>query len=360
MGEPLKIGIAGCGVIGRLHAQQLQKLGTAEAAAFADCVQEKAEQYVAEFGGKAYGSYADMLRDSEVVAVSICTPSGIHGEMAIEAARAGKHVIVEKPMDVNLAMADRMIAECREHGVLLAGIFQHRFDFASRRVKEMLAAGRFGRLILVNGSVHWYRSDAYYASGDWRGSWALDGGGVLMNQAIHTVDLVQYFGGPVKDVTARTANRTHPRIETEDVAAALFSFENGAMGSFTATSCAYPGLNTRVEIIGENGTCIIENNKIIYEHYRDSEEAGTHGIDPKLSNQWKPELEAASQGVGHRVYGNAHYYQLGNFVDAIRWGRQPMVNGEDSRHALELVLAVYRSHETGQTVRLPLSSISNL
>lgn len=355
MRERLKIGIAGCGVIGRLHAQQLQKLETAEAAAFADCVPEKAERYAAEFGGKAYDSYKDMLRDPEVSAVSICTPSGLHGQMAIEAAHAGKHVIVEKPMDLNLAMADRMIEECRRHGVLLAGIFQHRFDFASRRVKEMLDKGHFGRLILVNGSVHWYRSNAYYASGDWRGTWALDGGGVTMNQAIHTIDLMQYFGGPVQEVTARTANRIHPEIEAEDVAAALFSFQNGSMGSFTATSCAYPGLNTRVEIIGEAGSCIIENNKIIYEHFRDSEDAGTHGIDPKLSNQWKPELEAAPQGLSHWVYGNSHFNQLADFVDAIRSKRQPMVKGSDSRHALELVLAVYLSQETGQTVRLPLS-----
>lgn len=353
MGERLKIGIVGCGVIGRHHAQQLQLLETAVTAGFVDSVQEKAEQYAIEFGGRAYSNYADMLQDPEITAVSICTPSGMHGEMTIAAARAKKHVIVEKPMDINMAMAQRMVEECREEGVMLAGIFQHRFDYASLRVKQMLEEGRFGKLILVNGNVHWYRSDAYYESGDWRGTWTLDGGGVLMNQAIHTVDLVQYFGGPVLEVTAKTANRTHPLIETEDVVVALFSFQNGAMGSFTATSSAYPGLNTRVEIIGETGTCIIENNKIIYEHYKGAENIGTHGMDPSVSNQWEPELEASSQGVYHKVYGDSHFSQLSNFVEAICTGHEPKVSGEDSLHALELVLAVYRSQETRQTVLLP-------
>lgn len=355
MGERLGIGIVGCGVIGQVHANQLQRVDTARIAGFADCIGEKAVQYAAEFGGKAYGSYIDMLLDPEVAAVSVCTPSGKHAELAIQAALSGKHVIVEKPIDVTLAMADRMIEACRENGVLFAGVFQHRFDFATRRVKEMLDQGRFGRLVLVNGSVHWYRSDAYYASGDWRGTWALDGGGVLMNQAIHTVDLVRYFGGPVKRVTAHTANLTHPQIETEDTVAALFEYENGAMGSFTATSSAYPGLDTRVEIIGEHGTCIIANNKIIYEHYRDHEEIGTHGLDPTHSNQWNPELETVSRGMGHRVYGNAHYDQLTDFVDAVLNGREPLVTGEAARDALELVLAVYRSQETGGPVSLPLT-----
>ncbi|MDF2927512.1 MAG: oxidoreductase [Paenibacillaceae bacterium] len=356
MGERLGIGIVGCGVIGRVHALQLQRLGTARVAAFADCVGERAEAFAAEFGGKAYASYEEMLLDSEVEAVSVCTPSGMHGEMAVAAARAGKPVIVEKPMDVKLDVADRMIAACREQGVILGGIFQHRFDYATRRVKEKLAQGSFGRLVLVNGSVHWYRSDQYYASGDWRGTWAMDGGGVLMNQAIHTMDLVRYFGGPVVDVTARTANLTHPQIETEDTVAAMLRYECGAMGTFTATSSAYPGLDTRVEIIGENGTCIIENNKIVYEHYRDGEVAGTHGLDPKFSNQWKPEMETESAGMSHRVYGNAHYDQLADFVEAVRTGREPLVTGRDSRDALELVLAVYRSQETGAAVLLPLDS----
>jgi UDP-N-acetyl-2-amino-2-deoxyglucuronate dehydrogenase len=356
MGERLGIGIVGCGVIGRVHAGQLQGLETAKIAAFADCDGEKAVQFAAEFGGHAYTSLAEMLKDPQVQAVSVCTPSGLHAELAIEAAKAGKPIIVEKPIDVTLDQADRMIEACRQYGVKFAGVFQHRFDFATKRVKEMLEAGRFGRLILVNGSVHWYRSDAYYASGDWRGTWALDGGGVLMNQAIHTVDLVSYFGGPVRNITARTANLTHPQIETEDAVAAMLEFENGALGTFTATSCAYPGLDIRVEIIGEKGSCIIENNKIVYEHYRDNEEIGTHGLDPTHSNQWNPMLETASRGIGHRVYGGAHYEQLADFVDAVLHDREPMVTGADSRYALELVLAVYRSQETGETVRLPLTT----
>jgi len=352
----LKFGIVGCGVIGKLHAQQLKLVDTAELAAFADCIPERAEAYAAEFGGKAYGSLEEMLRDPNVEAVSICTPSGMHSEMAIAVAQAGKHVLVEKPMDITLEAADAMIEACRTAGVELGCIFQHRYDYATLRVKEMLDQGRFGRLILVNGSVHWYRSDAYYASGDWRGTWALDGGGVLMNQAIHTVDLVRYFGGPVGEVYAHSVNRLHPQIEVEDASVATLTFQNGALGAFTATTCAYPGLSTRVEIIGENGSCIIENNKLVYEHFKASEDIGTHGLDLKASNNAASENELGDAGVQHRVYGNAHFHQFVDFIEAVRLRKPSSVSFEEGRHALEIILGIYRSSREGKPVRLPLTT----
>jgi len=352
----LKFGIVGCGVIGKLHAQQLKLVESAEITAFADCIAEKAESFAAEFGGKAYGSLEEMLRDPSVQAVSICTPSGMHSEMAVAAANAGKHVLVEKPMDVTLEAADHMIRACREAAVELGCIFQHRYDYATIRVKEMLEQGRFGRLVLVNGSVHWYRSDEYYASGDWRGTWALDGGGVLMNQAIHTVDLVRCFGGPVQEVYAHSVNRLHPQIEVEDASVATLRFENGALGTFTATTCAYPGLSTRVEIIGEHGSCIIENNKLVYEHFKNIEDIGTHGLDLKVSNHVAAANELEEAGIQHRVYGNAHFHQFVDFIDAVRSGRSSSVSFEEGRHALEIILGIYRSSQQGKPVRLPLTT----
>lgn len=356
MGERKKFGIVGCGVIGKLHAQQLKLIEDAQIVAFADVIGERAEKFAQEFGGTAFDSYAAMLQDPQVECVSVCTPSGMHADMAIAAARAGKHVIVEKPMDINLQQADRMIRECREAGVELSCIFQHRFDYATLRVKKLLEQGKLGRIVLVNGIVHWYRSDQYYASGDWRGTWALDGGGVLMNQAIHTVDLVRHFGGPVEEIYAHTRNRLHPRIEVEDTAAATFTFANGAIGTFTATTCAYPGLSTRVEIIGEYGSCIIENNKLVYEHCKTDDDIGTHGLDFAQSNRVKEADEMESAGIRHRVYGNAHYHQFVDFIQAIQSGRRPAVTGEEGRHALEIVLGIYESAKAGRAIRLPLTT----
>jgi UDP-N-acetyl-2-amino-2-deoxyglucuronate dehydrogenase len=353
MGEKLRFGIVGCGVIGKLHGQQLKLIQDAEIVAFADAIEERARAYAEEFGGQAYADYEEMLKNEQIDIISVCTPSGMHGDMAIAAAKYGKHVIVEKPINVTLEQADRMIAACREAGVTLSCIFQHRFDPATQRVKQHLERGKFGRLVLVNAHVHWYRSDAYYASGAWRGTWKLDGGGVLMNQAIHTVDLLQYLGGPVSQIYARTRNRLHPSIEVEDVAVATVDFAGGAIGTITATTCAYPGLSTRLEIIGEHGSCIIEDNKLIYEHFKTAEDVGTHGLGKAASNAVN-DNDAGSEGVAHRVYGNTHYHQFEDVIRAIREHRDPLVTGEQARHALEIILAIYKSEETQQAVTLPL------
>ena len=208
---------------------------------------------------------------------------------------------------------------------------------------------------MINAHVHWYRSNAYYASGDWRGTWALDGGGVLMNQAIHTIDLMQYLGGPVRQLTAMTANLLHPTIEVEDVASATVEFTNGAIGAFTATTCAYPGLTTRVEIFGENGSCIIENDKLVYQHFAANEDSGTHGLNYTESNQVSEEEEDQdSPDVRARIYGNSHYYQFLDFIEALQQDRDPMVTGEEGQRALELVLAMYQSAQRQQPVTLPL------
>ncbi len=358
MNKKIRFAIAGCGVIGKLHAQQVSQIDSAEITAFADIIPERADSYAAEFGGTAYHSFTQMLRDPNIDAVCICTPSGLHGEMAIAAAKHGKHVIVEKPMDINLEMASAMTQACREANVKLACIFQHRFDPATVRVKRYLDEGRFGRLVLVNAHVHWYRSDAYYSSGDWRGTWALDGGGVLMNQAIHTVDLLQYLGGKVTGIFAHTRNLLHPSIEVEDVSSACVEFASGAIGSITATTCAYPGLTTRVEIIGEHGSCIIENDELVYQHFKSDAEAGTHGLAYSQSNQVEQEeAQDTSADVRYQIYGNSHYYQFLDFIAALNEERDPAVTGEEGRHALEIILAIYRSAQEQRRVSLPLQAV---
>lgn len=358
MDSRIRFGIVGCGVIGKLHAQQLSQISDAQIVAFADILPERADQFAEEFGGTPYYSLDQMLQNPEIEVVCICTPSGLHGEMTIEAARHGKHVIVEKPMDINLDTADAMIRACREANVRLSCIFQHRFDPATRKVKKYLEEGRFGRLVLVNAHVLWYRSDAYYASADWRGTWALDGGGVLMNQAIHTIDLLQYLGGPVKEIFAYTRNLLHPTIEVEDVSCATVEFESGAIGTISATTCAYPGLTTRVEVIGENGSCIIENDELIYQHFKTDEHAGTHGLSFSSSNQIDNE-EKDPDELRYRIYGNSHYFQFLDVIQALKEDRDPAVTGEEGRHALEIVLGIYESARKKRPVTLPLRPLAN-
>src|SRR5437588_4141854 len=197
-----------------------------------------------------------MLKHERLDVVIICTPSGMHGEHACAVMRAGRHVIVENPMEITRAAMDEMLRVQQETGVKLAVISQHRFDAASRQVRQLVDERAFGRLVLGNALVPWWRSQAYYDSGAWRGTWEMDGGGVLMNQAIHSIDLLQWLMGPVKSIFAYTDTLAH-RMETEDVAVAGLRFANGALGTIAATTGAYPGVTTRIEVFGDKGSAII-------------------------------------------------------------------------------------------------------
>src|SRR5207248_5580994 len=212
----------------------------------------------------------------------VCTPSGKHGEHACLIMRSGRHVIVEKPMEIRRATLDEMLRVQKETGVKLAVISQHRFDPASQQVRKLLDEQAFGRLVLGNAVIPWWRSQEYYDSGAWRGTWELDGGGVLMNQSIHSIDLLQWFMGPVKSVYAYTDTLVH-HMETEDVAVAVLRFANGALGTIAATTGAYPGVATRVEIFGEKGSAVIENDGPSYLHLQrdDKEPISAYGVTPQ-------------------------------------------------------------------------------
>src|SRR2546430_3067011 len=206
-----------------------------------------------------------MLDSEQVDVVIICTPSGLHGELARQVMRSGRHVIVEKPMEITREAMDEMLRVQQETGVKLAVISQHRFDAASQQVRQLVDEQAFGRLVLGNALVPWWRSQAYYDSGAWRGTWEMDGGGVLMNQAIHSIDLLQWLMGPVKSIYAYTDTLVHT-METEDVAAAVLRFANGAVGTISATTGAYPGVTTRIEIFGDRGSAVIENERLTFLH----------------------------------------------------------------------------------------------
>src|SRR2546428_14032526 len=233
MTRKLRFGIIGCGVIGRLHAEAISTLPDAQLVAVADIIPERAQKLAEEFHVTPYSDFQEMLAREQLDVVDVCTPSGMHGEHASQVMRRGANVIVEKPMEISRAGIEEMLRVQQETGVKLAVISQHRFDPDTIKVHDLVEAQAFGRLVLGNALIPWWRSQAYYDSGAWRGTWELDGGGVLMNQSIHSIDLLQWLMGPVKSVFAYTDALVH-RMETEDVAVAVLRFSNGALGTISA------------------------------------------------------------------------------------------------------------------------------
>ena len=256
-------GIVGCGMIANFHARAIADLRGAKLAACFDAVPAAADRLAAATGCKAYYDLKEMLADPAVDVVTIGTPSGAHLEPAVAAARAGKHVVVEKPLEITLRRCDQIIAECEKAGVTLTTIFPSRFHDSSVEMKRAIEQKRFGRLTVGDAIVKWHRTQAYYDSGAWRGTWQLDGGGALMNQAIHSVDLLCWFMGPVVEVRGRTALLAHERIAVEDVALATVEFANGAVGVIEASTAVYPGYLKRIEVHGTEGSAIMEEDDII-------------------------------------------------------------------------------------------------
>ncbi|MDA8063130.1 MAG: Gfo/Idh/MocA family oxidoreductase [Actinomycetota bacterium] len=345
-------GVVGCGVIGPMHARVAAALPSARLVAATDLVAERAKAYAAEHGCEPEADLAHLLARDDVDVVSVCTPSGTHAEVGVEAARAGKHLVVEKPIDISLAAADRLIGAVEAAGVTMTVISQHRFDPGVQQLRELLDSGSLGRLVLGSSRIKWYRSQAYYDSGDWRGTWALDGGGALMNQGVHYTDLLRWCMGPVTEVTALCATQTH-EIEVEDVAIALLRFASGAVGTLEASTAVFPGLPERLEVSGTGGSAVVEDGVLVLrELLAERADVGAYGAKAAGS---KP--RGSSAAADPRAIGDApHVSQVADLLAAIDGGRQPLVTGQEARNALEVVLAVYESARSGgQPVRLPLA-----
>ena len=365
MTDKLRFALIGCGVIGPTHAEAINSLPDAELVAVADIVPARAQKLADEYGVNAYTDIQEMLARERLDVVNVCVPSGLHGEIACQAMRAGKHVIIEKPMEIRLETIDEMLRVQREANVKLAVISQHRFDPASMHVHQLLEEQAFGRLVLGNALVPWWRSQAYYDSGAWRGTWALDGGGVLMNQAIHSIDLLQWLMGPVKSIYAYTDTLVHS-VETEDVAVAVLRFANGALGTIVATTGAYPGVSTRIEIFGDKGSAIIEDDRLTYLHLArdDQEEIGAYGTTGKNVGALPPgEDEAPLAGTQANETGTtaqnpaalsfrSHALQIADMIRAIREDGTPLVDGYAARRSVEIILGIYESTRTHKEVIL--------
>jgi len=347
---PLGFAIVGTGMISRFHARAVWDVRGATLVACCSQSARRAQQFAEDCGCTPYHSLVKMLADPRVDVVTVATPSGAHQEPAVEAARAGKHVIVEKPLEITLRRCDCIIRECDKQDVKLATIFPSRFHESSVQMKRAVDQGRFGRLTLGDAYVKWYRSQEYYDSGAWRGTWKLDGGGALMNQAIHTVDLLTWLMGPVEEIQAQTATLAHKRIQVEDVATATLRFASGALGVIEATTAAFPGYLKRIELHGSEGSAVLEEEDIKAWDFA-KKTRGDAAVLKAMSNLKSGGGGAADPAaIGH----HGHTLQFRDFVKAIRTDGTPSVDGREGRKPVEIILAIYKSAQTGKTVKLPL------
>ncbi len=344
-------GIIGCGMISRFHAKAVADIRGAKVVACQDAFPGAADKLAAELGCTAYHDLDALLADPAVDVVTICTPSGLHMEPAVAAAKAGKHIIVEKPLDITLARCDAMIAAAKKAGVVLSTIFPSRFHESSQLVKQAIDNGRFGRLTMGDAYVKWFRTQEYYDSGAWRGTWKLDGGGALMNQAVHSVDLLLWFMGPAVEVSAYTSTLAHQRIEVEDVAVATVKFASGALGVIEASTATWPGELKRLEISGDAGSAIVREEDLAVWRFA-KETKADEAIRQKMASRTQTGGGAADpKAIGY----HGHMLQFQDVLAAIKKGKQPLIDGPEGRKAVELILAIYKSAESGKPVKLPLA-----
>ncbi len=342
-------GIIGCGVIGPTHAEAVQQVEGVKLAACCDVIQKRAEKLAAEFGDsdtKIYTALEKLLADRTVDAVSICTPSGMRADQGILAAEARKHILCEKPLDIILQKIDMFIQAAENSGVKLACVFQRRTYETSKKVREAGYSGKLGKLVLGDCYQKFYRSHEYYASGDWRATWELDGGGALMNQGVHGIDLLLYLMGDIRRLNARC--RTLVRnIAVEDTAVASVEFAHGALGVIEGTTSVTPGMGGKIEISGDNGTIVLEGNNITTWDISGEEQEVEAEQPPGVGTARDPKAGLTATG---------HVQHIIDLVDAIKNDREPSISGREGRRAVEVIKAIYlSSRRGGATVELPLA-----
>jgi UDP-N-acetyl-2-amino-2-deoxyglucuronate dehydrogenase len=337
-----RIALVGCGRISKNHFDAIEKVDGLDLVAVCDNDPERAEQAAKERGVECFTSYEKMLKEASADVITIATPSGLHTDQGVAAARAGKHVVMEKPMAISLTGADALVHACDKAGVQLFVVKQNRLNPPIQLLKRAIDKNRFGRVYMASCTVHWARPQEYYDQAPWRGTWEFDGG-AFMNQASHYVDLIQWLMGPVESVMAKTATLAR-RIETEDTGVALLKFRSGALGSIEVTMLAYPrNLEGSITILGEKGSVKIGGtavNKVDFwqfAEYDDDDKA------IELVNTNPP-----------NVYGLGHQGYYRNVLAVLRGEAKPDTDGRAGRKSLELILGIYESAKTGREVPLPL------
>src|SRR5947208_250778 len=346
----LGFAIVGCGMIARFHVRALADVPGTRLVALVSRNAANARA-VGESAGSPCATYTELapaLSRKDVQVVIVTTPSGAHLEPAVAAAKAGKHVVVEKPLEITLERCDQIIDACQRHGVKLCTIFPSRFGDANQALKAAVDTGRFGRVILGETTCKWWRPQSYYDEGGWKGTRALDGGGALMNQAIHNVDLLQWLMGPVTHVSGFTTMLAHERIEVEDTAVASLRFASGALGVIQATTSVHPGLPKTIAVHGDRGTVVIEQDDVLRWDMTPETEA-----DRAIKQRFAQKTGASGGSSNPAAISHVgHARQLHDFVAAIETGREPLVDGREGRRAVEVILGIYRSAATGRTVEI--------
>lgn len=337
MKNKIKFAILGCGNIAPSHADAIKSINNAELTAVCDAAKDKANEFGDKYSVDAFTDFSIMLGKADIDVVNICLPSGLHEEFAIQAAGAGKHIIIEKPLDITTEKCDNIIAACELNNVKLAVIFPSRFNKAVSLVKDAIDEGRFGKLTLADAQIKWYRSQEYYDSGSWRGTWEFDGGGALMNQSIHFIDILQYLMGPVKSISAKCSTLAK-NIEVEDTAVAMLNFKNGALGVIEGTTAAYPGMSARIGIHGNKGSVIMEDEAIIQWEFEDKQ-SHDESIVSELSTKSSSGAKDPTSNLTH----DGHQLQIEDMIQAIYENRTPKVDGHEGRKAVEIIRTIYRS-----------------
>jgi UDP-N-acetyl-2-amino-2-deoxyglucuronate dehydrogenase len=347
MSGPLRFGIVGCGTISSTHGDCLRKLeteGVARMVAAADIDEKRASAFGTKYGVPTVTTLADLLSRDDIDVVTICTPSGLHAEMAIQTAKAGKHILSEKPLDVWIDPVDRAIAAAKAAGVVYGGIFQERFSPAAQKVKRAVTSGAFGEIVLSCAETKWYRSQGYYDSGAWRGTWALDAG-VFSNQGIHSLDKVQWLAGPVVEVLSATlCPGFHRTIESETLGVATVRYENGALGTITMTTLAFDGFPERVDVSGTSGSAMLVGDTLAHfktvAPYEDTA-ATTAPVAPEADDAGDKASNPAA------LWADNHLQNIRDFALAVRDGREPSVSATEARRAVALLNMIYEKAKVG-------------
>ncbi len=343
-------GIVGLGLIADFHAKAIEAMNNGEVVACLSRSQEKADAFAHKYGCTGYSSMEDFLAHPGLNIVTVCTPSGSHLEPSLKIIEGGKHLIVEKPLEVTLERCDKIIRAAQNKGTRLATVFPSRFHEAAGVIKDALAEGRFGRVVLGGAYVKWYRTQEYYDNGGWHGTKALDGGGALMNQSIHAIDLLLWLMGPVVSVQAYTGTLGHQRIEVEDAAVAALEFESGALGVIEGSTAAYPGFLKKIEICGTKGSAVMEEADLKYWSFAEEKEQ-----DEAIRKKYAARTDSGGGAADPAAISfKPHQWQFEEFVACLDSGRSSMAEGKEGRKAVEIILAIYQSANTGKRVSLPL------
>ena len=347
MSSPLGFAIVGTGMIANYHAQAIAQTPGAKLVGVVSRSPDKGPAFAAKHGIPVLtATVEEMVARADVHVLNVTTPSGAHLDPALTAIRAGKHVVVEKPLEITPARCDQIIAAAEQHGVKVAAIFQGRFGDGAQKVKAALDAGRLGRMVLASAYVKWHRTTDYYKTA-WKGTWELDGGGALMNQAIHGVDLLQWFAGLPVEVSGRFTRRVHTGIQADDTTVATLQFPDGALGTIEASTALWPGWSRRIELCGEHGSIALEDDTIVKWDFA-KPEPGDEAI--RAAKRDDALGSGAGNPAGISIAG--HLRQITDLVEAVRDHRAPAIGAAEGRKAVALIHAIYESAKAGKAMRV--------